>query len=513
MKLFVLAIGGTGSRVLKAMIMQFAAGVMPKDPATGKPYKDLTVVPIIIDPHATNEAVQSANTLLIRYRAIRNSLYGDAATREGFFGVNIKSLKDVTTTADNDVTYNISDTFIYDMPAIVSSNRFEDFIELDSYSMPSACRMFSKMLFSQDELNTRMSEGFYGSPNIGTIALNVFGKSDSYKALAQQFTKGDRLFFIGSIFGGTGAAGLPMLVSAIRQDTQHTALSNAYMGALIVMPYFTLQSVDESEIQGKDFMLKTQTALKYYEDNLYPYLNATYYVADENPPAPFENDPGKNDQKSNKAHFVEFIGGLSIIDFLNQKSKGDGKDVKLDDSDRKVAESHVYRHFELKNDETEFGFKDLGKDVNNDIFIPMATFHFLYRFIMSGMFEDNLSMPFAKDRHITANAVTDDMKRFFGVYIEWIIEMGSRGDSAHNFRPFNAPLSNKDYSSELNGISVKTTTFGKKKFDVKDGPIAKMNKSVAHEKENTESGKLFVMANEAFEKSIRDTFDINDLFN
>ena len=46
-KLFVFAIGGTGSRVLKSMIMMCAAGVRPVD-ANGVPLKDVEIVPIDI---------------------------------------------------------------------------------------------------------------------------------------------------------------------------------------------------------------------------------------------------------------------------------------------------------------------------------------------------------------------------------------------------------------------------------------------------------------------------------
>ena len=49
MRLFLFAIGGTGSRVLKSLLMLSAAGVRPLD-ENGKPVKDLEIVPVIIDP-------------------------------------------------------------------------------------------------------------------------------------------------------------------------------------------------------------------------------------------------------------------------------------------------------------------------------------------------------------------------------------------------------------------------------------------------------------------------------
>lgn len=465
MNLYVLAIGGSGSRVLKAMLMQYASGILPNDPVTGKPMTNVTVVPIIIDPHKDNDAVQKANRLLLRYRDIRQNLYGDKPTLEGFFGVKVQTLKDVVATDTTASNYQISDSFIFEMPAIVSSNTFGSFIGMNDYeisnNVPDA-QLLAKILFSEDELNTEMSEGFYGSPNIGTIALNVFQESETFAALKSTFHEGDRLFFIGSIFGGTGAAGLPMLVSSMRQDTHATAMSNAYMGALIVMPYFSIQTKEDSAIQESDFIIKTKTALKYYIHNLYPYLNCTYYVADEAKTSGFANDPGKDKQTTNKAHFVEYIGGLAVLNFLNQKSKEGDENAIRKDGRKEAAEPRKYMQFEIKEDEPlPLTFLNLGKEINKEVFVPMTSFHFLTRF-MQGAFESNLSAPFAKGRGIDASAYTDDMNRFFDEYKIWLEEMADHGDRAHNFKPFEQGISNSDYSGEISGVRMKKGFTGTK---------------------------------------------------
>ena len=75
MKLFLFAIGGTGSRVLKSMIMLCAAGVRPVD-ANGQPLQDVELVPIIIDPHKSNADLKCTERLLSAYSTIREKLYG-----------------------------------------------------------------------------------------------------------------------------------------------------------------------------------------------------------------------------------------------------------------------------------------------------------------------------------------------------------------------------------------------------------------------------------------------------
>ena len=83
----------------------------------------------------------------------------------------------------------------------------------------------TSLLFADYQLENKMNIGFVGSPNIGSVALNMVKDSEEFKAFANVFNEGDRIFFISSIFGGTGAAGFPILVKNIRQ-AQNIDVSN-----------------------------------------------------------------------------------------------------------------------------------------------------------------------------------------------------------------------------------------------------------------------------------------------
>ena len=61
-----------------------------------------------------------------------------------------------------------------------------------------------------------MDIGFVGNPNIGSTVLNQFRYSDVFQAFAENFGANDRIFIVSSIFGGTGAAGFPILLKNIR---------------------------------------------------------------------------------------------------------------------------------------------------------------------------------------------------------------------------------------------------------------------------------------------------------
>ena len=130
------------------------------------------------------------------------------------------------------------------------------------------------MMFSDDQLNTKMDIGFVGSPNIGSVALNEFKDSEEFRQFSNVFQKNDRIFVVSSIFGGTGAAGYPIIVKNIRNAGNNAQINNrgnlrdARIGALTVLPYFNVQQDENSPISRADFISKTKSALFYYHDNL-----------------------------------------------------------------------------------------------------------------------------------------------------------------------------------------------------------------------------------------------------
>ena len=63
-RLFVFAIGGTGSRVLKSLTMLLASGIKPINET------EYEIVPIIIDPHKSNEDLKRTISMLDNYQKI-----------------------------------------------------------------------------------------------------------------------------------------------------------------------------------------------------------------------------------------------------------------------------------------------------------------------------------------------------------------------------------------------------------------------------------------------------------
>ena len=510
MRLFVFAIGGTGSRVLTSLVMQLASGMCPKD-HEGNPIKNLTIVPIIVDPHEDNSGLQQVKNLLNNYRTIRKRIYGDDPNGEGFFGVKIETLREAE--PESGVS---SDNFFFRMQR-VSDNSFDKFIGLESMSLEN--KLFAQMLFSDQELQTEMKEGFYGSPNIGCVALNEFRRSEDFTAFRTAYKPGDRIFFIGSIFGGTGASGLPLFISSIRDlghrdsdDDGRAACSESPIGALIVMPYFSITPDDNSPINENDFTIKTRSALRYYYTNLNQYINNIYYIADPEGTKAFENDPGCGNQSKNKAHIVEFAGALAIMDFLAE-SETDML-FNQDSLGRVVVEKCSTKAYGLVTDNSYIHFKGLSAQTDKLVMMPMMSFYLLREFMQNHL-ENMLEKPFAKDHTPKIQKSIYDnreIKELFKMFDEWTSQMSDHGPSAHNLDLFKQ-VNDKNYAGAFyDEPSTKKGLFGGRK-DLKPKDIQLMLDKAAQEVGDKEpqERRWFTLAQIAMNKLINEMYDTDTL--
>ncbi len=459
MRLFLFLVGGTGSRVMRPLVMQFAAGIHPVDDA-GQPIP-LEVVPIIVDPHKANEDLKRTENLLRWYRSIHHTLYGEAAdVTKGFFSVKVSTLSDILPGGSV-----LSDTFLFNLGA-VESKKFADFIAYST--LDTANQALCSMLFSDDQLETKMDIGFVGSPNIGSVALNQFKDSEEFRQFSNVFRKDDRIFVVSSIFGGTGAAGYPIIVKNIRNAGNNAAINNrgdlrdARIGALTVLPYFNVQQDENSPISRADFISKTKSALFYYHDNLtglrqggvdlpFSKVNACYYLGDEVPSNPYFNDPGGNGQR-NDAHVVEYVGALSILDFL---SIPDDQLVTIDGN----AQNPIYREYGLNKDKLTLTLKDFGLQTRLLVNKPLAKFYLAYQYL-THQFRQDVGRGFTQDKpeltqgFLTTSFFTTLTSDFFVAYRQWLKELGS---NQRSFQPFN--LASTQLADAINEVAPKKGFF------------------------------------------------------
>lgn len=403
-RVFVFCIGGTGLRVMKSITMLLAAGMDAKG---------YTIVPVFIDPHIDLEEKRNLQTLIGEYETIYNNIILSDGQRlnpiRGFFGTDITDLAKL-----NGLQNDISEP-------IAEKRSFGQYLNVGNIDSKDVNNYLVQTLFSRANLDNDLSVGFKGSPNVGTVVLGEMIKgADWFKAFCNACQKGDRIFIISSIFGGTGASGYPLLEKKVRRSTDHPNVKDAMMGAVSVLPYFSLEdpSTTDSDIDSANFLTKTKSALAYYENSVQSdYL---YYIGEQGMKTTYANDEKKQEDK---AHFIELVAATALFDFLS----------KTDKPDKPQALSRA-----IKEDVESLTVTSLG-DAYNDIVKAVADMMLLARLVHflpeESQFPLTINRGFNKDFYADKSFVS--LRNFLARFSQWYQEL------AENKRGF-APLAIAD---------------------------------------------------------------------
>lgn len=451
-KLYVFGIGGTGSRVIRSLTMLLASGV--------ELYNGIdTVIPLIIDPDASNGDLTRTVSLLRSYQTVNENLKFANPSECKFFKTKIDDL-------ETKFKLSIVDTHEKDFQSYIN------YLDLDPHN-----KALVSLLFTKKNLEANMEVGFKGNPNMGSVVLNNFDAEGTVnlESVLESFQLGDRIFIISSIFGGTGAAGFPLLLKTLRNASENglpnsALIETAPIGAISVLPYFGVKSDDESEIQMETFLSKTKSALSYYSGNID--TDVLYYISDrlsEN----YENNEGSNAQV-NKAHFVELASALAIVDFTKETIDG----------------TKLYKEFGVENDKDPLSLKDLSDSTRFMIEKPLISF-FIFERIFFRHLNDTWDQAWAKDFQYSSDGNTvkgldrgilthdffvklkDFLNRF---HQEWLVELHT---NSRGFSPFNLDTSGANLFNAIHGYEPnKSSFFGKilgknlEGFDAIDDAVA-----------------------------------------
>lgn len=428
-KLYVFGIGGTGARILNSLTMLLASGIEIDQ-------KFDEIVPMLIDTDENNGNLVDLKNAIIKYNRIHKSTYYGVTNdkkRGQFFRVKIRKPSHLT--IKSATAKNISELIKYDILINKSPQN----------------RALVDLLFDEEIRNNELENGFLGNPNIGTVVLRDIINSDEFKNFTNKIGIEDRIFLINSIFGGTGAAGYPLLLKVFRDKNNglnnSKILNDIIIGGLTVLPYFsvgvTAYNEGDSVIQSNTFLTKTKAALGYYNENILSEINALYYIAD-NKKSAFANHEGGVKQR-NPSHFIEVAGASAILDF--SKHQISSKNIKDLDPE------HEYYCFGIKDDQPILDFTSLiDSDAKHSFSKPLIMFNYfgvyLTNFLTSAVKDTKMAwinnLNFSQDFFSVGrdNNIINNMRDFFEHhFFPWLndlqIENKNKQSHQRKFMPYN----------------------------------------------------------------------------
>ena len=301
---FLIGIGGTGARVIESVVHLCAAGFGPDELSM-----------FMVDPDAGNGNLDRTKKLITDYKNCRNKLQKTESCP--LFKTDIK-----VPPGEKEFVWEIFSN---------ANATLSDYINYTNLRNQSPdLSDFASLLFSEDELDTKLNEGFRGHPSIGSVVMSN-PPQDAYpfkllwEDMSDKKSNEIRVFIVGSVFGGTGAAGFPTLGSknlikyndfAKIGETQ----SKVLLGGALVLPYFSFESdsatTEKMFVTTNDFPIATKAALQYYNEKDLGF-DQIYFIGDSLNPKVGKFGVGSSKQ-SNLPHYIEMVTSLAAFDFYEQ---------------------------------------------------------------------------------------------------------------------------------------------------------------------------------------------------
>ena len=213
--------GGTGTRVLEAVLHLCAAGLGPE-----------TLRLLVVDPDRSNGNGDRTSSLVDRYREGHRRFARHLGADLRLFRTEL-DLLEVGREAGLKVWSPVSTT-----------DRLHDLLHINLLSAAELPEDLWQLFFTRQELAMDLREGFRARPSVGAAAMSLVelhAEEQPWKLLVERLENdtavesGARVFLAGSIFGGTGASALFPIGRFLRDQVRSERLR---LAAALLSPYF-----------------------------------------------------------------------------------------------------------------------------------------------------------------------------------------------------------------------------------------------------------------------------------
>ena len=415
---YFVSIGGSGAKTLEALTHLCVAGSLPD---RGK----LNI--LAIDPDVGNGNLTRCGVTLNNYSVFQDLAVGSDSP---LFKTKVNLIKPFPwNPTEHDRT-------------------LDDLMGYQIYKKAPIGRLY-EVLYTGKERGTILNEGFRGHPSIGAAVLaEKYSMRDENSAQWNDFIskisndtksgKKIKIFLAGSVFGGTGAAGIPTIARLLYNSFLDKKDSDKIsIGGALILPYFNFTAPDDETAlfaKSENFLTNTKAALKYYsqKDNVF---NSMYFIGDSVATPVNQFSVGAATQK-NDAHIVDFYSALAAIDFFSQQSEKDQHKFKVICHHKE--NSFSWGDFPKLEEYTDSGNSNFNL---NERFVKFARFIFAYVHLIKPVLKDLAAgklrayqypwfVDFLQDVDINS-AVVKNFENYAESFVTWLKQIETlpgRGD-------------------------------------------------------------------------------------
>lgn len=234
-------------------------------------------------------------------------------------------------------------------------------------------KVLMNAFYTQKEQNIDTDKGFYGDPSVGSLIFKYMVKNDGNQNdianpvtgwLGQHANAGDeaRVFIIGSIFGGTGAAIFSNLASHLRDSAN---VGRLFISGVLLLPYFSFgDGGQNAKVNSAEFFKKSKVALDEYdrdlnlirtENNPNGSFDSLYVCGQYECHMTSENYADGGTNQNNHFDLVDLVAASAMVDFFNKTVDKNGQIVGLG----KIYEYRFGQH--TNNAKAEIVPKDISE--------------------------------------------------------------------------------------------------------------------------------------------------------
>lgn len=301
MNVFAIGIGGTGAKCIEALVHLHASGLI-KD----RQGKVVRLGTFLVEPDQQSTLLARTEIAIDRYSKLREQL---GNSTDGFATGEIENYGTWSPLAGS--TPGISLDQVFSKPVL--------------RNQASGLSALFDCLYPPEEQKAQLDVGFRGRPPIGSaimsrITLQKAAQSGAWKKLLGdiQTAAGSGappiIHLFGSVFGGTGASGVPTLGGMLKTWLQQQSLSNIRVHASLLLPYFDFDGQGDQDTgvhaEARNFQLNTDAALQYLASNGWACFDRVYLVGSDIK-ARYKFSIGGRSQ-DNDAHVLELLATLGV---------------------------------------------------------------------------------------------------------------------------------------------------------------------------------------------------------